>query len=605
MDTISCYCKSCEEKLGRFSNRCIGIGKGYFSPVEHAHNALGPLELESIGEVRIAEPGNRLEKSLLQDLGCGKCKTIIGTRCEAAPDGHMLKSGQLILRLKSISIMSDRTGLKTAPNLLKTYAIIDSVPKTRRTSGTQSALEASSQTSERESFGRNAQIELRKEFRDFAEWAEGIMGNQRKDIDRIDGAVGRIENDMRLFRDFMADMRKQLGSDDRIMNVANNQEIVDLRNELAGLQLQVEQATQDGPGLTKNGYEVLNQNMIRIDQKVTQISSLKPEVNSIKTRVDHLEGRARAALLSAEAPDTVKTEEALETGPTRAQAAQSLAQNIQRNGRGCSQPGKPRGHIASNLARDVGSDNELVGEPSREQSALQLAGELHRHGQTAVAKQIVARTLGKRNRSEPGIPNQTKLASKRYRREASVPQAAPSGVDSFYCGSPRSPSAENIGLGNRHASNTHSYKAVGAGDFTHEDSYLGIGHPSQGMGAEPRRVRGRSRKDTASSQSLKTRTSDGVLLTDSGKVDGRSLRGRKIKAGGTQPNAMKSQRPIGRSFEDDDDELSHSTRKPFHHSITGIGRVLPSIEHDSEKEARMRRLQEREILAKETLDRYV
>lgn len=503
--------------------------------------------------------------------------------------------------------MSDRTGLKTTPCILKSYAIVDSVsnPK-RRASGNHPALERPLKAPEGKSVSTSTHIDLHKEFREFAEWAEDIMGTQRKDIDRIDGVLGRIENDMQLFKDFMADMRKQLDPHDRFMNVTNNQEISHLRDELAGLQLQMNQAIQSGPGLTRNGYEVLNQNMVRIDRKVIEISSLRPEVKSIMTRVDRLEERTRAALHSTNAQNASRAEESLRPGPTRAQSAKMLAQNIQSNSQKSSQPGTTQGHTAYELARDIPLDEgPVVDEPSREQAALQLAGELHQYGQTAVAKQIIARNLGKRNRSELSIPKQVKPATKRYRRETSLPRTERSSMGELHFLPPGSPSPENMSPGNMHASRAYAYKEGGPGSISFEELYSGNRLPSQSLGAEPRRARGRP-KDTTSGQSLKNRTSDGVLLTDSGKIDGRSLRGRKTRPDGVRSETKKNQRPTGRLFEDEHEEISSSTRKVFHNSVTGMAKVLPSIEDEhSEEEGRRLRLRARELLAKETLDRYV
>jgi hypothetical protein len=108
MEIVVCHCLKCKAELGRFRNSWNGIGNTYFSPVRAPLSVDG---FEGTGDIYEAAQGSQIEDrygcsrqhnfstkpadvilcSLLQDLACRKCQSVLGLRCDSAPNGHLLQ----------------------------------------------------------------------------------------------------------------------------------------------------------------------------------------------------------------------------------------------------------------------------------------------------------------------------------------------------------------------------------------------------------------------------------------------------------------------------------------------------------------------------------
>ncbi|KAI0894821.1 hypothetical protein F4806DRAFT_98030 [Annulohypoxylon nitens] len=105
MEKVVCSCASCNAYFGEFFNQWIKISKSYISPV------IDTDEISSVtltGAVRLGDKETLIENCYLQDLAC-TCGAVIGLRCLETPVNHVLRNGQLFLRLSSVQIKSLHT----------------------------------------------------------------------------------------------------------------------------------------------------------------------------------------------------------------------------------------------------------------------------------------------------------------------------------------------------------------------------------------------------------------------------------------------------------------------------------------------------------------
>ncbi|KAH8591942.1 hypothetical protein B0O99DRAFT_518525, partial [Bisporella sp. PMI_857] len=189
MEQVVCYCLKCNTELGTFKNSFHGIGSNYFSPL---HPAVTQTDgFVTTGEAYQAATGSRVENTVLQDLACSGCKTVLGLRCHSAPSGHLLKRHQLLLRLAYMSVISAQTQSTAALSIQARFAL--TLP------GTKKSLTPRRELSEQPVPGNK-----------FKTWAEAAIALQRQDIDRIGSAVDRIEKGMKSFRDFMNELRTDI-----------------------------------------------------------------------------------------------------------------------------------------------------------------------------------------------------------------------------------------------------------------------------------------------------------------------------------------------------------------------------------------------------------
>ncbi|KAL3417555.1 hypothetical protein PVAG01_10565 [Phlyctema vagabunda] len=528
MDIVTCYCLKCEEQLGRFNNSWNGIGKTYFSPADAAYAVLGALGLEAIGEFRAAEPGTRIEKSFLQDLACRKCKTVVGMRCESAPKGSFLKRDQLILRLKTMTVLSEKTGLRTAPVVLKTYSLIDSSTSksARRLSGPQPATEDNISHTKHSVNVRVKDID-RRELTKSIEWAEDALNTQRKDIDRIDGAVGRIERDMRLFKEFMSDVRKELDAIHQ-PSASTNQEIVNLQQDIRQIRQGLAQVEQVSSRAELEPFELPKEHIQRISQTATEVGSLKLELEAMRTRLEQVESITREAV---QGPDETQT---------------------------------------------IGAENEVAMTmeefESRRKAAIELADDVHEQGEKEMATKLITRTFGKRKISElQHGAAELSTSSPQSKRRNSNQTADPSGTGQIKrLMQESSPNVHQIVEPQARSSASRHRKVVLGADST------------------PKRP----------------------LEHESGQVDGRSTRSKKSDE--MQSQVQQTGRRSTRATEiidPNNEEERLNSRKVSQHPVrTGRGRkvILPSTQHEGrDSQDKRRRMEAKEALAKETLERFV
>ncbi|KAF7945448.1 hypothetical protein EAE96_010222 [Botrytis aclada] len=307
-EVIICYCLKCGLEVGSFDNSWEGLGKTYYIP-KVTRDATG---LKGVGSIKLAtgpaQVGTIIENSSLQDLACANCREVFGLLCDNAPEGHLLKKDQLLICAKKISMKLQQTGEKAILSVTKTHDLKKSSNKSSSLSRRPSSiLPGTPWPSEISRQG------IEKPFTPAAS-SPSILGEakimvaiceQRKDIDRIDAAVGRLENDMQGVKIFMENMRREMTAIQNARPVATGvvetlqhdlirvtekaDGVNDLRAELDSLNTSVEQMKKTNK--RNNLHPGLNSLQIRVEEmeKASRGNDFCSEFDSLYTRVEEME----------------------------------------------------------------------------------------------------------------------------------------------------------------------------------------------------------------------------------------------------------------------------------------------------------------------------
>ncbi|KAJ8061560.1 hypothetical protein OCU04_009372 [Sclerotinia nivalis] len=269
-EVIICYCLKCGVKLGGFENSWEGLGKTYYIP-KVMKDVTG---FKGVGAIKLSDGplqvGTVIENSSLQDLACSDCHEVLGLRCDSAPEGHLLKSDQLLLCAKKLSMESQRTGAKAVLSVTKTHDL------TKSSNNLSSAPKRPSMLSRTP---RPSDIPRQGVERPFTPAASSplmpgdsammsTIREQRKDIDRIDAALGRFQKDMQDVKFFMENIRR---------------EMTEIRNTRP---------------VTQSIIESLQQDVLRVSEKASGVDDLRTELYSLRARVKDMGKATRQALVS-------------------------------------------------------------------------------------------------------------------------------------------------------------------------------------------------------------------------------------------------------------------------------------------------------------------
>jgi hypothetical protein len=156
------------------------------------------------------------------------------------------------------------------------------------------------------------------------DWAEDAMNSQQKDIDRVSGAVARIEKDMKSFREFMQEVRAELAANratrktqqdlnqeqlgwlqedlkeltqehDNLQQDLRKEELPSIRNELEELRQEIDSneritALPDFNSLLSiDGFKNLTEDVMRINRKSDEVDELKKELHRLQKRLTDME----------------------------------------------------------------------------------------------------------------------------------------------------------------------------------------------------------------------------------------------------------------------------------------------------------------------------
>ncbi len=326
MEVVTLTCLKCSRFIGDFENQWDKFGKGHFRPTSPRAKDWG-IGLALAPEARLATVNTVLEGSHLQDLSCRGCSETLGFKCEDAPPGHTLRSNELLLRLKKMKVVSRRSKKVVQPVVVRSQAL--------ETNGTSNGV---TQDEDHE-MTSTSQAKAATEDNHFRQWAESAIDSQKADIDRISKSVERIETDMRSFKDFMSMVRKELSI--RPTNI----ELDSVRASIAD---DIERRPAAGATLSTEDLDLMTESIAKIGNRVSEVDTLKLEVQLLKSRVKRFEDENRE-----------RDREATTKAESRIPSVRPLVEQLQR--------------AASSIANNPASDAERSGAKRRRVSGEDIS----------------------------------------------------------------------------------------------------------------------------------------------------------------------------------------------------------------------------------------
>lgn len=169
-----------------------------------------------------------------------------------------------------------------------------------------------------------------KDVAKFKTWAEDVLKSQQKDIDRINGAVSRIEKDMKSFKDFMGEVRAELSANRATRKTQQDlnqeqiawlqedlkefrqengvfqqdlreEELPDIRNQLDQLRQEIdsqEQATRFPNNVSLPvSVDEFKGDVLEIRRKFSEFDELKMELQRLQNRLTHMEGKRQESFV--------------------------------------------------------------------------------------------------------------------------------------------------------------------------------------------------------------------------------------------------------------------------------------------------------------------
>lgn len=219
----------------------------------------------------------------------------------------------MILLLSLLNIVSEQTGEIVPLQVEKTYALDGELARPRIVSQyrpppdandrvdshiPEAAMITPPDTHPDAQGERGREVMIADDEMDFRSWVEDSIDSQKKDIDRISDIVFRIEKDMRLCKNFMAEMRRETtaksASSERV-----SRDIDSLHHGLEDLRRETRDAASarpvEGNGIhfTVEDLDSLTENISSIRVKANEVDSLKLELQIVKTRLKRLEDQTR------------------------------------------------------------------------------------------------------------------------------------------------------------------------------------------------------------------------------------------------------------------------------------------------------------------------
>ncbi|KAA8564656.1 hypothetical protein EYC84_011564 [Monilinia fructicola] len=277
-EVIICYCIKCGLELGSFDNSWEGLGKTYYIPKV----TRGIKGFKGVGTIKLAnglaQVGTVIENSALQDLSCAECREILGLRCDSAPENHLLKRDQLLLCAKKLRMESQQTGRKAVLGVTKTHDL----KKSSNSSGSPFTSSILSHTTRPRDVSHQ---DIEKSFTPAVSLPPMLgeaaltstIREQRKDIDRIDAAVGRLQKDIQDVKFFMEDVRREM------------REIRSTRP------------------VAESMIDNLRTDVLHLGDKANEVDDMRSQLESLRTRIKDIEEAFRNAKVSKSRAENTPT----------------------------------------------------------------------------------------------------------------------------------------------------------------------------------------------------------------------------------------------------------------------------------------------------------
>jgi hypothetical protein len=225
---------------------------------------------------------------------------------------------QLILRIGGMSIVSEESGEQAFLRVRRKFSLTGpQSPSVNRQEGREQPISLIGNGTEVDHEPQPPQSKMAPSSSDsdplpglirFAEWAEDAIASQRKDIGRISTVVSKIEKDMRSFKDFMIETRRDLATVPGGKPWASMKRSVTLlEEEMGSIRMELEArpnrvCDDDSVKLSVEELDVLTSSITKISQKVNEVESLKMELQFMKTRLKRFEEGSRIVKQAVETP---------------------------------------------------------------------------------------------------------------------------------------------------------------------------------------------------------------------------------------------------------------------------------------------------------------
>jgi hypothetical protein len=244
-----------------------------------------------------------------------------------------------------MSVISETTGEATKPIVIKSLPISKASTQkvSKRASTTQpfGRMTSSVQPEMNENhsaFGSMPPPSVNRnpvpDYSEFKAWAEDVIGNQQKDIDRVSNTLHHIEGEMQTFRDFMTEVRMELAANlepqqnmlqDRDNLVKVSGDLRRLQNHVEAMDAQ-EARGKSGESLGRD-IEIIISDMLQVSEKAHEVDGLKADIEQLKDVVVGIAELSQPVPASTEIDDLKlelralqsrlkSAEEAIKQGPT-------------------------------------------------------------------------------------------------------------------------------------------------------------------------------------------------------------------------------------------------------------------------------------------------
>ena len=144
------------------------------------------------------------------------------------------------------------------------------------------------------------------DFSEFKAWAQDAISNQQKDIDRVSGTLLHIEGEMQMFKKFMKEVRTELatGREFHQNQIQDRDGLVKVSGELGQLQTQVNSMDQEfrgkSGGSLSRDIEIIISDMLQVSEKANEVDGLKADVEQLKTNVKGVEDVVQVGQIPSE-----------------------------------------------------------------------------------------------------------------------------------------------------------------------------------------------------------------------------------------------------------------------------------------------------------------
>ncbi|KAF6236636.1 hypothetical protein HO173_005417 [Letharia columbiana] len=262
-ETISCQCNECNILICISLNDWIEVSTSYST--YESPGAFTDPGLEMVEQIREGSKDSELEGCLVKPLRCHRCKTTLGVRCVEAPVEKRTNVNRSYLKLTKMTMKSITSGnLVEAKPKKRQNNVLDTSPKDPlasmpNLSGPTSSKQRSvphrrgSEIEDTEAPSSGQIFEL-----NIGQTADlmPILGEQRRDIDRVMASVNILQQDM-----------------------------ISVRESVQHLEDRRDQASQDFAG----DVDLLTDSITKVSSRLSELDALKLEMKMMQQRIKRME----------------------------------------------------------------------------------------------------------------------------------------------------------------------------------------------------------------------------------------------------------------------------------------------------------------------------